>query len=276
VYYEVIVLNGKLSELFEQLYYDNQPKVYRLALGLAGNAADAEEITQEAFCRAFHSFGEFRRESSFFTWIYRITLNVTRDYLKKRRKLPIFSLTEDLGYALDQIIDPNPANNPETELLANEVRVRCLHCFTECLPTRQRTVFCLAVTLELPYKIIAEIMDCSVGSVKVMLHRAKKRIAGYLEDRCQLIKKSNPCNCRQWVRFGLEKGLITTKNRLVPLTQSIMARPQASFTVQIKEEIVRLQTLKDIYQDLYQETADEVLAQRIKQGIMNKEWAVFF
>ena len=83
-------MSDKLTELFDQLYCDNQAKVYKLALGLIGDANDAEDITQEAFFRAFRSYHTFREESSFFTWIYRITLNVANDYLKQRAKLKIF------------------------------------------------------------------------------------------------------------------------------------------------------------------------------------------
>lgn len=259
-------MSDKLTELFEQLYCDNQAKVYKLALGLTGNTNDAKDITQEAFLRAFRSYHTFREESSFFTWIYRITLNVANDHLRQRAKLRINELIEDLGYSIEEIIDPNPANDPETELLAREVRYRCLHGFTECLPINQRKVFCLAVTIGLPHKLIAEILDCSVGSVKTTLHRAKKRIAGYLEERCQLIKKSNPCNCNQWVRYGLRQGWIT---------KQALVNPRPKIIMKAREEMIELRSLRYTYQNLYRGTADESLARRIREGIKNKEWAIF-
>jgi len=258
-------MSDKHTELFDRLYCDNQAKVYKLALGLTCDANDAEDITQEAFFRAFRSYHTFREESSFFTWIYRITLNVANDYLKQRAKLRIYELTEDLGYFIEEIIDPNPANDPETELLAREVKYRCLHGFTECLPINQRKVFCLAVTIGLPHKLVAEILDCSVSSVKTTLHRAKKRIAGYLEERCQLIKKSNPCNCNQWVRYGLQQGWIT---------KQALFNPRPEIIIKAREEMVELRSLRYTYQNLYRETADESLAQRIREGIKNKEWAI--
>ena len=254
------------TDLFDGLYRDNQAKVYRLALALAGNAHDAEEIAQEAFLRAFRFYQNFREESSFFTWIYRITINVSNDYLKYRTKLPINSLTEDQGYSLEEIIDSNPANNPETELLALQARTKCLHAMTECLPAEQRKVFCLAITLGLPHKTVAEILDCSVGSVKTTLHRAKKRWLGYMENKCQLIKKSNPCNCKQFVRFGLKQGWIS-KGAPVSALPPIVVRA--------KEDIGKMMTLRDFYQDLYPERADESLAQRIREGLKNKEWMIF-
>jgi RNA polymerase sigma-70 factor (ECF subfamily) len=253
-------------DLFDQLYRDNQPKVYRLALSLTGNVHDAEDVTQEAFFRAFRSYETFREESSFFTWIYRIALNVANDRLKQRTKMPIEMLTEDLGYSLEEIIDPNPANNPETELLGHQARIKCLHAMTECLPLEQRKVFCLAITMGLPHKLIAEILECSVGSVKTTLHRAKKRWNGYMENRCQFIKKTNLCNCRQFVRFGLSKGWFSKDTSVNP-------RPPAA--TQAREDVIKLQTMHDLYRDLYPDQADESFAQRIREGIRNKEWAIF-
>ena len=131
-------MSEQLTDLFEGLYCDNQAKMYKLALGLTGNADDAEEITQEAFVRAFRSYHDFRGDSSFFTWIYRITINVAKDYLKQRARFPVHALT-DLGFSLEEILDPDPSGNPETELLACQAKIKCLHSLTECLRrTRER------------------------------------------------------------------------------------------------------------------------------------------
>lgn len=254
------------TELFDQLYRENQNKVFKLAIGMTGNIQEAEEITQEAFFRAFRSYDSFREEAAFSTWIYRITINVANDYLKQRDKFPVCMLTEDLGFSLEDILDLNPDNDPETELLANQARVKCLHSLTECLPNDHRKVFCLAVTLGLPHKVVAEILECSVASVKTTLHRAKQRWFGYMEDRCQLIRKSNPCNCKQWVRFGLERGWIAKDT--VPSRYSAPAR-------EVREEIGHLKSLRDIYYDIYPEQADSSYIERMREGIRNGEWGIF-
>jgi len=256
---------ARQREQFEQLYRDNQPKVYRLAVSLAGNAHDAEDITQEAFFRAFRSYDTFREESSFFTWIYRIALNVANDHLTQRSKLPILALTEDHGYKLEDIIDQNPASNPESDLMAYQARVKCLHCLTECLPLDQRKVFCLAITVGLPHKHVAEILDISVPSVKTTLHRAKKRWFGYMENRCEFIKKTNPCACGQWVRFGLERGWVSKEARIDP-------KPQVN--IRARKEVLSLRTLRDLYHDLYQDKADESFVKRVREGINKSEWRI--
>jgi len=254
------------TELFDRLYRDNKEMLYRLALGMTGNAHDAEEVTQEAFFRAFRSYHDFNGECAFSTWIYRIALNIANDYLRRRTKFPAQALTEDYGLRLEEILDPNPASNPETELLAHQIRIKCLHSLTECFSPEQRKVFCLAITLNLPHKLVAEILECSVGAVKTTLHRAKKRWFGYMNDRCQLINKSSPCSCKQWVRFGLAQGWIA---------QRPAAPSPPPMAVQVREEISELLALRTVYQGMYQESADESYAQQLRDGIKNKRWALF-
>ncbi|ACH40170.2 RNA polymerase sigma factor [Citrifermentans bemidjiense Bem] len=255
-----------LPELFDQLYRDNLDLVYKLALGLTGNIADAEEVTQEAFLKAFRSYHTFREECAFSTWIYRIAINVSKDYLRQRAKLPVPALTEDLGYLLEEVLDPNPDNNPETALLANLARDKCLHSLTECLPLEQRKVFCLAITLGLPHKLVAEILECSVASVKTSLHRAKARWFGYMDDRCQLINKSGSCSCKQWVRFGVSQGWFSAE---------AAAASSSADMVQVKEDIGAMKALRVIYQSSCRKNADETYVKRIREGIESKEWGIF-
>ncbi len=253
------------TELFDQLYRDNYTKVYRLAFGLTHNLSDAEDIAQETFLRAFRSYHTFREDSSFFTWIYRITVNVANDYMRQRKKLPIYEIAEELGCSVEDLADPNPINNPETKLMINEVIRVCMGAFTECLPVNQRKVFFLVMGLGLSYKLAAEILDCSVGSVKTILHRAKKRVLGYMENQCHLIKKSNPCRCEQWVKRGIAQGWIT---------KDCITNPLPKVTIPDKVKIY-IGDLRDIYCNVYPARGNEVIAKIVKEGFAKKRWATF-
>ena len=258
-------LSENFTELFDQLYRDNYVKVYRLALGLTHNFSDAEDISQEAFVRAFHSYHTFSGQSSFFTWIYRITVNVANDYMRQRSKLPVYEIAEEAGCSVDDLADPHPAYGPETRLMVNEVMRVCMAAFTECLPVNQRKVFFLTVGLALPYQTAAEILDCSVSSVKTKLHRAKNRLVGYMESRCQLIRKSNPCRCEQWVKRGISRGWITKEAITNPL-------PRITIPDSVK---IYVKDLRDIYKNVYLADNDEVLARFFKEGFAKKKWATF-
>jgi len=257
------------AEEFEALYRENYEKVYNLALGLTGNGEQAEEITQEAFFRALKSFNTFRHDSSFFTWIYRITLNVSSSYMKKKKSYPMQNLekaVEKMGLQIEDIIDKNPESNPETSYLAKEVRYRCLHSLTECLSGEQRKIFCMAITLGLPQRTVAEILECSPGKVKTTLFRAKQKWFGYMNGRCNLMKKENPCNCEQWVRYFVENGLISERMTAVKLKE---------VNSRVLQEVKTLKSLQELYQTLYPDIADKVLAQRLRDGIKKEEWKIF-
>lgn len=264
------ILDLVITEEFEQHYKDSQQRVYHLTLSLTGNEDDAEEITQEAFARALRYYSSFRKESSFFTWICKITIHEAKDYMKKRNKMPQYALTEDYGYSLEEIKDENASDDPEAMLLAKEARYKCLHCLTECLPLEQRKIFCLAITLGLPHKMVAEIMECSVSKVKTSLYRAKKRWFGYMENRCDLIKKANPCNCSQWVRFGIKQGWIKPKEAKQSLPSTVLEVNRHSLA-----EVKNLKALRDLYTTLYPNQMSESLSERIRRGIQNEEWTIF-
>lgn len=264
-------LDKTYKEEFDLLYRENYVKVYNLALGLTGNSDEAEEITQEAFFRALKSYDTFRHDSSFFTWIYRITLNASNSYMKKKKNSPTQYLdeaVEKLGLQIEDVIDTNPESNPETLYLAKETRFKCLHSITECLTGEQRKIFCMAVTLGLPQKMVAEILECSLSKVKTTLYRAKQKWFGYMNDRCSLIKKDNPCNCAQWVRCAVEQGWIT---------KDMTAIKRQEVNTLALQEAKTLKNLQEMYQTLYPnlDLADEALAQRLQEGIKKKEWQIF-
>lgn len=264
------------KEQFDQLYRDYYIKVFRLAYdltnrgrltngGSASRLSDAEDITQEAFLRAFRSFHTFREDSSFFTWIYRIAINVASDYMKQRTRLPRYDVTEELGCSEEELMDPNPANDPETKIMVNEMVRGCMHAFTECLPVNQRKAFFLVIGLGLSYKLAAEILGRSVGSIKMMLQRAKNNLLACMDSQCSLIKKSNPCHCEQWVKFALAQGWIAKEN---------ITNPLPKITVPDKEKIY-MRDVRDIYRNVYLADNDELLAEYIKEGFAKKKWASF-
>ena len=257
------------KEEFELLYRENYKKVYNLALGLTSDSDKAEEITQEAFFCALKSFDTFRHDSSFFTWIYRITLNISSSYMKKKRNYPMQNIELEIGkmgMQIEDIIDKNPESSPEVLYLAKEVRYKCLHSLTECLSGEQRKIFCLAITLGLPQKMVAEILECSLNKVKTTLFRAKQKWFGYMDDRCNLIKKGNPCSCEQWVRYAVENGWISREMTTVK-RQEVNTR-----TLQ---EAKTLKNLQELYQTLYPDMEEPVVAQRLQEGIKKKEWEIF-
>ena len=164
---------GAFRELVE-LY---KKKVYYLALEMARNAADAEDISQEVFLKAFRSFGTFKKEARLGSWIYRITYNASIDHL---RRLSLQPESAD-GAVLDggEPVEPggprrrdlDPGRIAEHRLLREHVDRALLK-----LSLQERMVFTLRHDNDLMLDEIAEVMDISVGSVKSYLFRSLRKL----------------------------------------------------------------------------------------------------
>ena len=258
-----------LDAQFDQLYRETSPRLFKLALGLTGRGEDAQDVVQETFSKAWSSRAEFRQASSFSTWIYRICVNTAKDRLRQRKRLPVQIFTEDWGLSMEEIVEAHPGDDPLVLAMATDIRLRCLHGFSECLPRRQRQVFCLSHVMGLDHRTIAAILECQIGAVKASLFRARKRIDGYLGDRCALISAENPCDCRQWVRFGLKHGLV----KLPQGSEQERERKLAFKAAQVRREIGSLLEMRQLYDQTYSQRAQEEFSERLKQGIERKEWS---
>jgi RNA polymerase sigma-70 factor, ECF subfamily len=148
---------------FHDLYASYAPEVYRFAYWLAGDAAEAEDITSETFIRAWTHFGSIRTET-LKAYLLQIARNV---YLERMRKQRLqISLT-------DVYLDPHPG--PE-ELAEEHAELARIQKMLQALPEIDRTAFILRVQQELPYDEIARVLQVSVAAVKVKVHRARKKL----------------------------------------------------------------------------------------------------
>jgi len=169
---------GDLSS-FEKLFYLLKDDIYNVAFRVLGNHQDAEDITQETFIRIWLNLRNFRMESSFRTWVYRITVNLCYDLMEKRRRI---SLAEE---PVESFKELSTDENPLLLLTERELKEKIEEVFN-VIPPESRLILTLREIEELPYKEIAEILNCSVGAAKMRAHRArvefKKLISKYLED----------------------------------------------------------------------------------------------
>src|SRR5512146_1741111 len=130
---------------FEELVRQYDRAVLRLALHLTGSEADAQDIYQEAFLKAYRNLGSFRFECSFYTWIYRVVTNLCLDHLRKKqvRKEDAPVMTDEEGgehELLYQVPDGRSGANPERDLLRRELSYRIAHSLEKLTP-RERMVF---------------------------------------------------------------------------------------------------------------------------------------
>ena len=161
------------QEAFEQLVRGNQNRVYSLAVRLVGHREEAADLAQEALPKAWQGLPSFQGESSFATWIYRLTTNVCIDYLRRKKRRqevePAVSLDdEDSGWA-----EPADAGQDPQRKLEEAERSRALSRGLERLPEHQRQVLVMRELSGLSYQEIGAATGLDLGTVKSRIARAR-------------------------------------------------------------------------------------------------------
>ena len=166
---------------FELLVFKYQRKLGRLLSRFVRDSAEVEDVTQEAFIKAYRALPGFRGESAFYTWLYRIGINTAKNYLVALgRRAPTttgFDNEEAEGFEdADQLRD---ANTPESEMEGKEIAATVNRAM-DALPKDLRTAITLREIEGLSYEEIASVMNCPVGTVRSRIFRARDAIAAEL------------------------------------------------------------------------------------------------
>ena len=168
---------------FEELVLANQKNVYNLALKLTCNEEDALDISQEAFFKAYIQLKNFRGESRFSVWMYRLTYNLCIDFLRKKPKATVISLTyNDNDDDAGDIEIPDTRELPEDVILSRESRKIIADSIGE-LGSSHREILIMREITGMSYSDMAITLNVSEGTVKSRLARARKNLAGILIDK---------------------------------------------------------------------------------------------
>lgn len=168
---------------YDQLVQRHQSKIYGLIYNMTGNQQDTEDLVQEVFIKGFKVLKRFKGKSSFYTWIYRIAINRTINFIKKRRNRSALSLND-----MDVAVENDPAY---VELSARESPLRdaslaelqeklnnALHTLSE----KHRAVVVLHEIQGIPHDEIAKMMNCSPGTVRSRLFYARQQLQNELSE----------------------------------------------------------------------------------------------
>lgn len=168
---------------FDQLILKYRERLFSIIYNLTSNREDAADLTQESFIKAFSSINRFKGKSSFFTWLYRIAVNATLSHLKKNRMRRFFSfenLAEEVSSSdIVELLAERTKSDKST--LIRELQEKLNEAMQKLSP-KHRTVVVLFEIEGLSHQEIAEIMKCSVGTVRSRLHYAKQQLQAFLQD----------------------------------------------------------------------------------------------
>ena len=208
------ILDGEKTAL-TTLVERHQPFIYNLAWRLTGNISDAEDLTQETLIKIISSLSTFKQESSFTTWAYRIAKN---HFLNDRKKSANYfaDTFEELGNFLDNApnIDLTDDEILERAETVREVRLQCLSGMLLCLTKEQRMIYIIGEIFGADHTIGSEIMEITKDNYRMKLSKARKDLYNFMQNKCGLVNKANPCRCHKKVTFATENGMVDAKNLL--------------------------------------------------------------
>jgi RNA polymerase sigma factor (sigma-70 family) len=175
-------ISGDLAA-YNRLVERYQGRIYGMVYNMTGNNSDAEDLVQEVFIKAFHNLQRFKGNASFYTWIYRIAVNHTLNFLKKRKRHRIYSLDDvDSGIENDpDFIELSDTSQPFREADISELQKKLNEAIQQ-LSDKHRLAVVLHDIEGMPHEEIAKIMKCSEGTVRSRLFYARRQLRNYLQE----------------------------------------------------------------------------------------------
>lgn len=165
------------KEAFTLLVKRYEKKILNILYLQLGNIPDLEDLAQEVFIKVFKNIGSFRGESQFYTWLYRIAMNISYDYKRKNRE--IYSLDEPLKEdeedTFEKVLFDSSIEDPLSVIETEELKEK-LRKFIKELPKEYQEVLVLREYEGLSYEEIAKILNCPIGTVESRLFRARKEL----------------------------------------------------------------------------------------------------
>ena len=201
-------LNGS-SKSLEQLIKRHQHYIYNIALKMVLSPFDAEDITQEVLIKIVTKLSQFKGKSNFRTWLYRITFNHFLKMKKYKLEDNIISF-EQYGKELDDIEDvalTEEEKQSQRELI-KEAKFGCMMGMLLCLNRQQRLVYILGEIFEADHTIGSELLEISKANFRKRLERARKDLYQFMNNKCGLINKTNPCRCSRKTSGFIKNGWV--------------------------------------------------------------------
>ena len=202
------------KEALEELVSGIQDRIYNLALRALFLPADAEDATQEILIKMITHLTDFKRESRFTTWVFRIATNHLLTMRKCRAEKRGFSFqkAEEGVEAALSIENAENAEACESRMVVEEVRLACLQGMLLCLSREIRLAFILGVVFEVTGEEGGRILSITEETFRRRLSRGRKRIQEFMTKKCSLVNPENPCACARLIPHEIKIKMLDPKN----------------------------------------------------------------
>ena len=234
----------------EALIQRHQTWIYNIAVRMLYHPQDAEDATQEVLIKALTRLSSFGGRSSFRTWLYRIVVNHVLN-TKRGRLEPEAMTFSCYGHGLDNTPDLDPPDSisvaADVRVLVDEARITCTAGMLLCLDRGQRLIYILGAIFEVSDTVAAEILEISRENFRQRLARARRDLHNFMNDKCGLINRANPCRCAKKTRAFMQAGYVDPKNLLFARDRIRQVRDVVPTTYEA------IATLDEQYADVYRQ-----------------------
>jgi RNA polymerase sigma-70 factor (ECF subfamily) len=170
---------------FNQLILRWERPIYALAYRVIGREEDARDVCQETFLRAFRALPGFKGQAKFSSWLYRIALNLCRDWIRRQRRAPVMQMPDDTD-PLEMAAEVGPAESIEDLVARRELTAVVQQAMT-LLPDEQRTAIILKEYHGMTFQEIADLQGCPLSTVKTRLYQGLSVLRRHLEQNGQIV-----------------------------------------------------------------------------------------
>src|SRR5437773_434978 len=210
------VKSGDAAAL-EELVVRNQAWIYNIAVRMLYHPQDAEDATQEILVKALTALSSYEGRSSFRTWLYRIAVNHVLNAKRGRLEPPTMSFS-CYAHGLDRTADLDPPDQSsvpiDVRLLVEEARLSCTAGMLLCLDREQRLIYILGEIFEVTDGVGSELLEISRDNFRQRLARARRDLHNFMNERCGLVNRANPCRCANKTRGFIQAGYIDPNSLL--------------------------------------------------------------
>jgi RNA polymerase sigma factor (sigma-70 family) len=214
-----LVLRAKSGDAaaLEELVVRHQAWIYNIAVRMLYHPQDAEDATQEILVKALTALSSYEGRSRFRTWLYRIVVNHVLNTKRGRLEPPTMSFS-CYAHGLDRTADLDPPDQStvpiDVRLLVEEARLSCTAGMLLCLDREQRLIYILGEIFEVTDGVGSELLEISRDNFRQKLARARRDLHNFMNERCGLVNRANPCRCANKTRGFMQAGYIDPNNLL--------------------------------------------------------------
>ena len=202
------------KEALNALMANHSEFIYNISIKMVGSIEDAEDITQDILIKIITNLSSYDvSKAQFRTWIYRITINHILNLKKSSLETRITSF-ESFFDTIDQIADEDiPASESDYfDPLSEELKIKCMSGMLMCLPREDRLLYVMGDLFNMNHTTGSEVFGLSKDGYRKRLSRVRNDLKQWMNNRCGLINKENPCRCRKKTKGFIKRGIVNPQD----------------------------------------------------------------